>query len=75
MLETKASTISKSLAKNDTIFNFATDFYIKNQNGPNTLISSAAFNAYKQLVRKNEYKMSTETEKSRKHFRSSKKKY
>lgn len=62
--ETKPSTVSISLEANDAIFNFVTEFYYKNQNNPNTLFTSNEYESFKQFVKKNEYKLNTETEKA-----------
>ncbi|WP_438964885.1 S41 family peptidase [Flavobacterium sp.] len=64
VVETKPSTVSKSLEANDAIFNFVTEFYYKNQNNPNALFTSNEFDSFKQFVKKNEYKLNTETEKA-----------
>jgi carboxyl-terminal processing protease len=64
VLETKPSTISKALTANDAIFNFVTEFYYKNQNNPNVLFLNSDFDEFKQFVKKNQYKMNTETEKA-----------
>lgn len=64
VMETKPSTVSKSLEANDAIFNFVTEFYYKNQNNPNALFTSNEFDSFKQFVKKNEYKLNTETEKA-----------
>ncbi|WP_339889587.1 S41 family peptidase [uncultured Flavobacterium sp.] len=64
ILETKPSTISKALTANDAIFNYVTEFYYKNQNNPNALFSNSDFDGFKQFVKKNDYKMNTETEKA-----------
>lgn len=62
VLETKPSTISKALTANDAIFNFATEFYYKNQNNPSAELTNADFESFKQFIKKKEYKMNTETE-------------
>jgi carboxyl-terminal processing protease len=62
VLETKPSTISKALTANDAIFNFATEFYYKNQNNPSAELTNADYENFKQFVKKKEYKMNTETE-------------
>jgi carboxyl-terminal processing protease len=64
VLETKPSTISKALTANDAIFNYVTEFYYKNQNNPNVLFLNSDFDEFKQFVKKNQYKMNTETEKA-----------
>jgi carboxyl-terminal processing protease len=64
VLETKPSTISKALTANDAIFNYVTEFYYKNQNNPNVLFTNSDFDGFKQFVKKNQYKMNTETEKA-----------
>lgn len=64
VLETKPSTISKALTANDAIFNYVTEFYYKNINNPNALFSNSDFDGFKQFVKKNDYKMNTETEKA-----------
>ncbi|MFC4738376.1 S41 family peptidase [Flavobacterium ponti] len=62
--ETKPSTISKALTANDAIFNYATEFYYKNQNNPNAMFSNSDYDGFKQFVKKQEYKMNTETERA-----------
>ena len=64
VLETKPSTISKALTANDAIFNFATEFYYKNISNPKSVFLSSNFEDFKQFVKKNNYKMNTETEKA-----------
>jgi carboxyl-terminal processing protease len=64
VLETKPSTISKALTANDAIFNYATEFYYKNQNNPTVKFSNSDYEGFKQFVKKNDYKMNTETEKA-----------
>jgi len=64
VLETKPSTISKALVASDAIFNYATEFYYKNQGNPNAMFTNSDFDGFKQFVKKNEYKMNTETEKA-----------
>ncbi len=64
VLETKPSTISKALTANDAIFYYATEFYYKNQSNPNAMFSNSDFDGFKQFVKKNDYKMNTETEKA-----------
>lgn len=64
VIETKPSTISKALTANDAIFNYVTEFYYKNQNNPNVLFTNSDFDGFKQFVKKNQYKMNTETEKA-----------
>lgn len=64
VLETKPSTISKALVASDAIFNYATEFYYKNQGNPNAMFTNSDFDSFKQFVKKNEYKMNTETEKA-----------
>ena len=62
--ETKPSTISKALTANDAIFNYATEFYYKNQNNPNAMFTNSDYDGFKQFVKKQEYKMNTETERA-----------
>ncbi len=62
--ETKPSTISKALTANDAIFNYATEFYYKNQNNPKAMFSNSDYDGFKQFVKKQEYKMNTETERA-----------
>lgn len=64
VLETKPSTISKALVASDAIFNYVTEFYYKNQGNPNAMFTNSDFDGFKQFVKKNEYKMNTETEKA-----------
>jgi len=64
VIETKPSTISKALTANDAIFNYATEFYYKNQGNPNAMFTNSDFEEFKQFVKKQEYKMNTETERA-----------
>ena len=64
MDETKLSTISDALVKNDGIFNFVTDYYYKNPNLGNTIptITDADFIAFKAFLKKENFSFDTETE-------------
>lgn len=60
--ETKISTITDALLKNDAIFDFATKIYYEK---PNTIqISEADFNTFKNFAKNDVYKLDTETEKA-----------
>ena len=64
MDETKLSTISDALVKNDGIFNFVTDYYYKNPNLGSTIptITDADFIAFKAFLKKEKFSFDTETE-------------
>lgn len=64
MDETKLSTISDALVKNDGIFNFVTDYYYKNPNLGTTIpsITDADFMAFKAFLKKEKFSFDTETE-------------
>jgi carboxyl-terminal processing protease len=64
MDETKLSTISDALIKNDGIFNFVTDYYYKNPNLGTTIptITDADFMAFKAFLKKEKFSFDTETE-------------
>ncbi len=64
MDETKLSTISDALVKNDGIFNFVTDYYYKNPNLGSTIptITDADFIAFKAFLKKEKFLFDTETE-------------
>lgn len=64
MDETKLSTISDALIKNDGIFNFVTDYYYKNPNLGTTIpiITNADFLAFKVFLRNERFSFDTETE-------------
>jgi carboxyl-terminal processing protease len=64
MDETKLSTISDALIKNDGIFNFVTDYYYKNPNLGTTIptITDADFMAIKAFLKKEKFSFDTETE-------------
>ena len=64
MDETKTSTITEALLKNDGIFNFVTDYYYKNPNLGNTIptITDADFIAFKAFLKKQNFEFNTETE-------------
>lgn len=64
MDETKLSTISDALVKNDGIFNFVTDYYYKNPNLGTTIpiITNADFLAFKAFLRNERFSFGTETE-------------
>lgn len=60
--ETKISSITDALLKNNAIFDFATELYYKN---PNSItVSETDFMAFKNFVKKDDYKLDTETEKA-----------
>lgn len=60
--ETKTSSITEALLKNDAIFDFATDMYYKNPN--NTTVTDADFNSFKTFAKQEKYKLDTDTEKA-----------
>lgn len=64
MDETKTSSITEALLKNDGIFNFVTDYYYKNPNLGNTIptITDADFIAFKAFLKKQNFEFNTETE-------------
>jgi carboxyl-terminal processing protease len=64
MDETKLSTISDALIKNDGLFNFVTDYYYKNPNLGTTIptITDADFMAFKAFLKKEKFSFDTETE-------------
>ena len=64
MDETKLSTISEALIKNDGIFNFVTDYYYKNPNLGTTIptITDADFMAFKAFLKTQKFSFDTETE-------------
>ena len=64
MDETKTSTITEALLKNDGIFNFVTDYYYKNPNLGTTIptITDADFIAFKAFLKKQNFEFNTETE-------------
>lgn len=64
--ETKQSSISDALVKNDGIFNYATTYYYKNPNVGTAVpvVSDADFEAFKQSLKKDNFQFDTETEKS-----------
>ncbi|MFD2892190.1 S41 family peptidase [Flavobacterium chuncheonense] len=58
--ETKTSTITDALIKNDAIFDFATQLYYKNPN--TTTVSESDFNNFKTFIKQDKYSLDTETE-------------
>jgi carboxyl-terminal processing protease len=62
--ESKLSTISDALVKNDGIFNYATNYYYKNPNLGNTIptITDADFTDFKAYLKKQNFNFDTETE-------------
>ena len=62
--ETKTSTISDALVKNDGIFNYVTDYYYKNPNLGTTIpvITDANFNDFKAYLKKQNFNFDTDTE-------------
>jgi len=63
--ETKLSSITEALQKNDAIFNFATSYYYKNPALGNKIptISDADFTDFKSFLKKENFSFDTETEK------------
>ena len=62
--ETKLSTITEALLRNDGIFNYATSYYYKNPNVGTTIptISDADFSEFKAFLKKQNFSFDTETE-------------
>lgn len=62
--ESKTSTITKALLKNDGIFNYATAYYYKNPNTGNQIpvLSDADFADFKQYLKAQHFSFDTETE-------------
>ena len=62
--ETKTSTITEALIKNDGIFNFATEYYYKKPNPGDKVpvITDADFADFKQFLKREKYSFDTETE-------------
>jgi carboxyl-terminal processing protease len=63
--ETKLSSITEALQKNDAIFNFATSYYYKNPALGNKIptVSDADFTDFKSFLKKENFSFDTETEK------------
>jgi len=64
--ETKLSAIAEALQANDAIFNFATNWYYKNQGLGDKIpnLSDADFNDFKTFLKKEKFSFDTETEKA-----------
>ncbi len=64
MIESKQSTITDALIKNDGIFNFVTEYYYKNQTLGNKkpTISDTDFISFKTFLKKSDFSFNTETE-------------
>ena len=64
--ETKLSSISETLQQNDAIFNFATDYYNRNPSLGEKIptLTDADYAAFKQLLKKEEFSLDTETQKA-----------
>jgi carboxyl-terminal processing protease len=64
--ETKLSTIADALQQNDAIFNFATDYYHRNPSLGEKIptITDADYTAFKQFLKKEDFSMDTETQKT-----------
>ncbi|HEX8563998.1 MAG TPA: S41 family peptidase [Flavobacterium sp.] len=62
--ETKMSTITEALVKNDGIFNYVTGYYYKNPNlgGKIPVITDADFADFKSFLKKERFSFDTETE-------------
>ncbi|HMK06694.1 MAG TPA: S41 family peptidase [Flavobacterium sp.] len=62
--ETKTSTISDALIKNDGIFNYVTNYYYKNPNLGNTIptLTDTDFADFKAFLKKQSFSFDTETE-------------
>lgn len=65
MEETKQSAIADALVRNDGIFNYATDYYYKNQNSTGVpTLTDADYEDFKKFLRKENFEFDTETEKA-----------
>ncbi len=64
LAESKLSTITESLVKNDGIFNFVTDYYYKNPTLGDKIptISDGDFTNFKMYLKKSNFSFNTETE-------------
>ncbi|CAM4168488.1 S41 family peptidase [Flavobacterium antarcticum] len=64
--ETKLSSISEALQRNDAIFKFATDYYYRNQSVGEKIptLTDADYTAFKQLLKKEDFSLDTETQKA-----------
>lgn len=64
LAETKLSSITEAVVKNDGIFNFATDYYYKNPNLGTAIptLTDTDFAAFKQFLKKEKFSFDTETE-------------
>jgi carboxyl-terminal processing protease len=62
--ETKLSSITEALVKNDGIFNFVTEYYYKNPNLGTTIptVTDADFSAFKAFLKKQNFNFDTESE-------------
>ncbi|HMI06227.1 MAG TPA: S41 family peptidase [Flavobacterium sp.] len=62
--ETKLSTITEALVKNDGIFNYVTSYYYKNPNLGTTIptISDSDFTEFKAFLKKQNFSFDTDTE-------------
>jgi carboxyl-terminal processing protease len=62
--ETKLSTITEALLRNDGIFNYVTSYYYKNPNVGTTIptISDADFSEFRSFLKKQNFSFDTETE-------------
>lgn len=62
--ETKLSTITEALVKNDGIFNYATEYYYKKPNPGDKIptITDADFADFKQFLKRENYSFDTDTE-------------
>lgn len=65
LAETKLSSITEALQRNDAIFNYATVYFYKNPNLGTKIpiISDADFNEFKLFLKKENFSFDTETEK------------
>ena len=64
--ETKLNPISEALQQNDALFNFATDYFYRNPSlGEKTpVLTDADYTAFKQFLKKAEFSLDTETQKT-----------
>jgi carboxyl-terminal processing protease len=64
--ETKLSTIAGALQQNEAIFNFATDYYHRNPSLGEKIptLTDVDYTAFKQFLKKEDFSMDTETQKT-----------
>jgi carboxyl-terminal processing protease len=66
LAETKLNPISEALQQNDAIFNFATDYYYRNPllGAAIPVLTDADYMAFKQFLKKEDFSMDSETQKT-----------